>query len=165
MRRFFRSAAPPSIRPLGPKLGKLCARIHAQSFPHPWNAEEFESLLAGRDVIAHAAHLPAGLWAWNAGPAGIVLSRRAADQAEILTIAVTPKARGRGVGTALLAAHLPALAASGAKSLFLEVEATNKAATRLYHSFGFRQVGERKAYYRAADGGRATALVLRRDLT
>jgi [ribosomal protein S18]-alanine N-acetyltransferase len=163
MRLFFRSAAAPSIRPLGPRLGKTCARIHAESFPHPWSVEEFESLLAGRDVIAQAAYPPAR--PWRRGPVGFVLSRRAADQAEILTIAVTPKARGRGIGGALLAAHLPALAMSGAKALFLEVEATNKAAIRLYQSFGFQQVGERKAYYRAADGGRATALVLRRDLT
>jgi ribosomal-protein-alanine N-acetyltransferase len=165
MRPFFRSPAPPSIRPLGPKLGKACARIHAQGFPHPWSTEEFESMLAGRDVIAHAAHLPSRLRRWTAGPVGFVVSRLAADQAEILTIAVMPKARGRGVGAALLASHLPSVAANGAKVLFLEVEATNKTAIRLYQSFGFRQVGERKAYYRVADVGRATALVLRRDLT
>jgi [ribosomal protein S18]-alanine N-acetyltransferase len=165
MRQFFRSSATPSIRPLGPKLSKACAHIHAQSFPHPWSAEEFESLLASRDVIAQAAYLPARIWRWGAGPVGFVLSRRAADQAEILTIAVTSKARGRGVGAALLAAHLPSVAAIGAKALFLEVEATNKPALRLYQSFGFSQVGERQAYYRAADGGRSTALVLRRDLT
>ena len=161
---FGKTATTPAIRRLGPRFGKLCARIHAQSFPHPWSAEEFESLLAGRDVIAHAVSLPSSFWRLNNEPSGFVLSRQAADQAEILTIAVTPKARGKGLGAALLAAHLPTLAALRVKSLFLEVEAGNKAAIRLYESFGFRQVGERKAYYRAADGGRATALVLRRDL-
>jgi ribosomal-protein-alanine N-acetyltransferase len=164
MRPWFGNAATPAIRRLGPRFGKLCARIHAQSFPHPWSAEEFESLLAGRDVIAHAVGLPSSFWRQNQEPSGFILSRQAADQAEILTIAVTPKARGKGLGAALLAAHLPALAALRVKSLFLEVEAGNKAAIRLYEGFGFRQVGERKAYYRAADGGRATALVLRRDL-
>jgi ribosomal-protein-alanine N-acetyltransferase len=161
---FAKTATTPAIRRLGPRFGKLCARIHAQSFPHPWGAEEFESLLAGRDVIAHAVSLPSSLWRPNNEPSGFVLSRQATDQAEILTIAVTPKARGKGLGAALLAAHLPTLAALRVKSLFLEVEAGNKAAIGLYESFGFRQVGERKAYYRAADGGRATALVLRRDL-
>ncbi|MEW6437239.1 MAG: GNAT family N-acetyltransferase [Pseudomonadota bacterium] len=164
MLNWFSKSATPSVRRLGPQGGKACARIHAEGFPHPWSAEEFESLLAGRDVIAHAATLPARLWRWGAGPAGFVLSRQAADQAEILTIAVTAKARRRGIGAALLANHLPTLAAAGVRSLFLEVEAGNKAAIRLYESFGFRRVGERKAYYRAADGSRATALVLRRDL-
>ncbi len=158
----------PSIHRLGPQLGKACARIHAQSFPHPWSAEEFESLLAGRDVIAHWASLGTslafGFWRPGGAPVGFVLSRRAADQAEILTIAVAPKTRKKGIGAALLATHLPTLAAAGVKSLFLEVEAGNKAAIRLYQNFGFRQVGERKAYYRTADGSRATALVLRRDL-
>jgi [ribosomal protein S18]-alanine N-acetyltransferase len=148
--------AAPSIHRLGPQLGKVCARIHAQSFPHPWSAEEFEALLAGRDVIAH--------WASLGGPAGFILSRRAADQAEILTLAVAPKARQKGVGAALLVTHLPTLAAAGVKSLFLEVEAGNTAAIKLYRNFGFRQVGERKAYYRTAGGNAATALVLRRDL-
>jgi ribosomal-protein-alanine N-acetyltransferase len=168
MRPWFGNAATPAVRRLGPRFGKLCARIHAQSFPHPWSAEEFESLLASRDVIAHAASLPSSLpsslWRPSREPSGFVLSRQAADQAEILTIAVTPKARGKGLGAALLAAHLPTLAALRVKSLFLEVEAGNKAAIGLYESFGFRQVGERKAYYRAADGGRATALVLRMDI-
>ncbi|WP_297297215.1 ribosomal protein S18-alanine N-acetyltransferase [uncultured Methylovirgula sp.] len=158
------TSATPSIRRLGPQGGKACASIHAQSFPHPWSTEEFESLLAARDVIAHAAMRPASLRHWAAGPAGFVLSRQAADEAEILTLAVAPGARRRGIGAALLANHLPALAAAGVRCLFLEVEADNKAAIKLYQSFGFRQVGERKAYYRAADGGRATALVLRRDL-
>ncbi|MEJ0050478.1 MAG: GNAT family N-acetyltransferase [Methylovirgula sp.] len=164
MRPWFGHAATPAVRRLGPRFGKLCAHIHAQSFPHPWSAEEFESLLAGRDVIAHAVSFPSSFWRPNREPSGFVLSRQAADQAEILTIAVTPKARGKGLGAALLAVHLPTLAALRVKSLFLEVEAGNKAAIRLYESFGFRQVGERKAYYRAADGSRATALVLRRDL-
>ncbi len=165
MRPWFGNAATPAIRRLGPRFGRLCARIHAQSFPHPWSAEEFESLLASRDVIAHAVSLPLSLWRPRNEPSGFVLSRQAGDEAEILTVAVTPKARGKGLGAALLAAHLPTLAALRVKSLFLEVEAGNKAAVRLYESFGFRQVGERKAYYRTADGGRATALVLRRDIS
>jgi [ribosomal protein S18]-alanine N-acetyltransferase len=163
MPRWLRKSAAPVIHSLGPSLGKLCARLHAQSFPHPWSAEDFEALLAGRDVIAHWAGRPR-LWRPARIPIGFVLSRRAADQAEILTIAVTPKLRNQGVGAALLARHLPTLAAAGVKSLFLEVEASNTAAIRLYQSFDFRQVGERKAYYRTADGGRATALVFRRDL-
>jgi [ribosomal protein S18]-alanine N-acetyltransferase len=81
----------------------------------------------------------------------------------MLTIAVTPASRRKGVGAALLASHLATLAAEGAKSLHLEVEADNQAALALYRRFDFRQVGERKAYYRKADGMRAAALVLRRD--
>jgi ribosomal-protein-alanine N-acetyltransferase len=161
---WFGRPAPPSIRRLGPRYGRECAKIHAASFAHPWSADEFESLLAGRDVVAHAATLSGGFLRGGTGLAAFILSRRAADTAEILTIAVAPAARRKGVGAALLTAHLPTLAAEGAKSLFLEVEAENHAAIGLYDQFGFRQVGERKAYYRKADGKKAAALVLRRDL-
>jgi hypothetical protein len=46
---------PSSIRRVGPEFGAGCAKIHAQSFAHPWAASEFESLLAGRDVVGQAA--------------------------------------------------------------------------------------------------------------
>ncbi len=154
---WFARPGPPSIRRIGPEFGKDCAKIHALSFAHAWGAAEFESLLAGRDVISHAAMAGKAL-------SGFVLSRCAADTAEILTIAVAPGARGKGVGSALLTSHLPTLAAGGAKALFLEVEADNQAALALYQRFDFSQVGERKAYYRKADGNRALALVLRRTL-
>ena len=52
----------------------------------------------------------------------------------------------------------------GAENIFLEVDETNIAACRLYDKLGFAKVGERKAYYAAADGSRSTALVMRRDL-
>jgi ribosomal-protein-alanine N-acetyltransferase len=154
---------PSSIRRIGPDFGRACAMIHAQSFPHPWAAAEFESLLAARDVVAQAS-IAASFWRKNArAVTGFIMSRRAADTAEMLTIAVAPAARGKGTGAALLTNHLAMLAAQGAKSLFLEVEADNRAALALYRRFDFRQVGERKAYYRKADGERAAALVLRRD--
>lgn len=153
-----------SIRRIGPEYSRECAKLHALSFAHPWGTSEFENLLAGRDVIGQAAIVPS-LWRKNGkGLAGFILSRRALDTAEILTIAVAPKARGNGIGGALLANHLATLAAEGAKTLFLEVETENRAALALYQRFGFRQVGERKAYYRKADGNHAAALILRRDL-
>jgi [ribosomal protein S18]-alanine N-acetyltransferase len=152
---------PPSIRRIGPRHGTACAKIHAQSFAHPWAPAEFESLLAGRDVIGEAAI--ATSFFGNRRVAGFILSRRGADMAEMLTIAVAPALRRKGVGAALLTRHLATLAAEGAKSLSLEVESNNRAALALYRRFGFHEVGEREAYYRKAEGMRASALVLRRD--
>ncbi len=151
---------PIDIRRIGPQSAQDCATIHAQAFPHPWSGTEFEALLAGRDVLADAAMMKS----WGRPTfAGFVLSRMVAGEAEILTIAVAAKFRRRGIGSALLSAHLPSLAAKGTKALFLEVEAGNHAALALYKSFGFRQVGERKAYYRKPGAPNAAALVLRLD--
>jgi len=95
---------------------------------------------------------------------GFVLSRLAADEAEILTIAVAPALRRRGIANLLLATHLGRVAGAGAKHMFLEVEGENHAALALYAGFGFRRVGERKAYYQRPGAGAANALIMRREL-
>ena len=62
---------------------------------------------------------------------GFVLSRLAADEAEILTIAVDGAHQGRGVGRALLSENLRQAANAGAKVMFLEVAKDNAAALAL----------------------------------
>jgi ribosomal-protein-alanine N-acetyltransferase len=91
---------------------------------------------------------------------GFVLARTAADEAEVLTLAVLPAARRQGIGGALLAEALAGARLRGACAMFLEVSARNAAALALYAGAGFAEVGRRRRYY--ADG--ADALVLRRDL-
>ncbi len=94
-------------------------------------------------------------------PAGLVLFRVAADEAEILTLGVIPEARRAGVGRALLEAALENARARGAAALFLEVAADNAVAIALYQQAGFGTVGGRKGYYSRA-GGTVDALVLAR---
>lgn len=156
---WFRKAAQPVLRPLRNDRAGQCAALHATAFAHPWSAREFETLLSAANVSGEAAVDPA-----SGALRGFVLTRIAADEAEILTIAVDGALRRRGVGRALLAAHMARLPSLGAKTLFLEVERENAAALALYAKFGFREVGQRKGYYRKSDGTAATALVLRRDL-
>ncbi len=146
------------IGPLRPAALAQCVEIHAQSFRRGWDGGEFRALLNDPSVRSAAA-LEVG-----AGELlGFVLSRRALEDAEILSIAVAKKARGAGVATRLLGHHIERLTELGVKSLFLEVEAGNTAALALYRRAGFRQVGERKGYYQTGSGPAATALILRRD--
>jgi len=93
------------------------------------------------------------------GPAGFVLWRAAAGEAEILTIAVLPPWRRAGLGGRLLDAALEASARDGAEAMFLEAASDNVAALALYEKRGFSRVGLRKAYY-----GDKDAVVMRRDL-
>ena len=111
------------------------------------------------DTLAAAALDPA-----SGELLGFVLSRVAADEAEILTIAVEPALRGRGVGRALLSVSLRQAANAGAKSMFLEVDENNAPALSLYARFDFVKVGERAGYYRRKGGLRATAVVMRKPL-
>src|SRR5579871_6030358 len=147
------------VRPLRADRAADCAVLHQEGFAHPWSAQEFEALLRDRSVIAAAA-LDAGDGAMR----GFVLARQAADEAEILTIAVARAAQGHGLGRALMAYALRQAANAGARTLFLEVDADNAPAIALYRRHGFATVGERPGYYRRKDGGRATALVMSRPI-
>lgn len=134
------------------------AALHGASFRRGWSEQEVEQLLVDRQVIAHRATIGTKL-------VGFIISRQAADEAEILSIAVAGRQRGRGIARDLLALHLRRLAGLGTRAVFLEVDENNTAAIRLYDRAGFREVGRRPNYYPAAAAGPpATALVLRRDL-
>jgi ribosomal-protein-alanine N-acetyltransferase len=92
---------------------------------------------------------------------GYVLAMALGVEGEIADIAVAPRARGRGIGGALLDEATVRLADTGVRALFLEVRESNSAARGLYDSRGFAPVGRRRGYYRHPP---EDALVLRRDL-
>jgi [ribosomal protein S18]-alanine N-acetyltransferase len=153
-------SSPPVIRPLRVDKAEDCARLHGANFAHPWPAEEMAALISNASTLAAAALDPA-----SGRLRGFVLARLTADEAEILTIAVEPSARGKGVGRALLAENLRQAARAGARTMFLEVDLDNAPALALYERFGFSKVGERIGYYRRKDGQRATALVMLKALS
>jgi [ribosomal protein S18]-alanine N-acetyltransferase len=144
------------VLPAGTGDAERLAVLHGASFRRGWSAEEFEGLLIQRNVVADRAMSGARL-------AGFVISRIAADQAEILSIAVAAPHRGRGLARKLLDVHLRRLAAYGISAVFLEVDESNVPARRLYAGLQFAEVGRRESYYEGA-GGTGTALVLRRNL-
>ena len=136
------------------------ATLHHQGgFARGWEPAECAALIADAAVVADGVFSGDGHH-----PEGFVISRKAADEAEILSIVVAPTRRNGGFGRALLAAHLARLAEAGAIHVFLEVEDGNLPAERLYRHFGFREVGRRKGYYPKPDGTRATAIAMRLDL-
>ncbi|HTV33124.1 MAG TPA: GNAT family N-acetyltransferase [Methylocella sp.] len=149
----------PSIRSIGPERSAECAAIHAASFAHPWEEADFDQLFTAAGILADGAITPK-----EENLVGFILSRLAAEEAEILTLAVAPEWRRRDIAASLLGSHLSSLASLKVTRLFLEVDVENTGARALYAKFGFAPVGERQAYYRTANNGRATALVLRRDL-
>jgi ribosomal protein S18 acetylase RimI-like enzyme len=82
-----------------------------------------------------------------------VLARIAGGEAEILTLAVAPHARGKGLGRALLQSAIARAETQGAHAVFLEVGSDNPHALTLYAGLGFGKVGMRKGYYASASGG------------
>jgi ribosomal-protein-alanine N-acetyltransferase len=133
------------------------AAAHAEAFGgKAWREDEFEDLLDGEGIY--------GFLADDEAPLGVILCRIAADEAEVLTVGVTPAARRRGVALALLIAALDVAREAGAGSAFLEVAIDNEGAIALYDILGFRQTGLRKSYYDLGPLGFADALVMRLDL-
>jgi [ribosomal protein S18]-alanine N-acetyltransferase len=155
--RYWFAGGPPVIAEAGPSDAASLAALHAATFRRGWSEAEFERLLVDPNVLAQQAVIRRKL-------VGFIVSRRAAGDAEILTVAVARSDRGRGVAGALLDWHLRNLAGLGTSAVFLEVEDGNPPAQRLYAGRGFQQVGERRAYYPRPDGRASTALILRRDL-
>lgn len=127
------------------------AAVHRASFPprEAWSKDVFVLQLELPNVVA-LLHEEGGL----------IVTRAAADEAEVLTLAVVPEARRGGVATALLHAAAEELAIRGVSALFLEVSVINQPAHALYQRIGFAEVGRRRQYY--AD--KSDALVLRLDL-
>jgi ribosomal-protein-alanine N-acetyltransferase len=154
--RLF-TLAEPALSEAGPRDAAAIAALHAQSFRRGWGEEEFERLLVDSRVQCHQALV-------GRKHVGFILSRRAADEAEILSIAVATAWRGRRLAGSLLGLHLRRLAGLGVRAVFLEVDERNEPARRLYARAGFAEVGRRQGYYTQAGQNGATALVLRRNI-
>ena len=154
---FGGRSSPPVIRPLRGDKAEACARLHAAGFAHPWSAGEIERLIADPSTLSAAALDPG-----NGALRGFALARRAADEAEILTITVDSALRSRGVGRALLLEILRQAGNARVRQMFLEVDEGNASALALYRRLGFVKVGERAGYFRRKDGSRALAVVMRR---
>lgn len=71
----------------------------------------------------------------------------AADQADVIDVAVAPACRRRGIARTLMQTVLADASARGAAAIFLEVRASNVPAISLYTALGFSACGVRKNYY------------------
>lgn len=70
------------------------------------------------------------------------------EDAHIVSIAVDPAWRQRGLAEWLMLELMATAWSQGAALVTLEMRASNSAASALYHKLGFAEVGRRKRYYR-----------------
>jgi len=135
------------------------AELHADSFARNWSVDDIAALMAGNNVFTLAARRESlfGLRKM----VGFVMVRIAADEAEILTIAVSRARRGNGFGRMLMEEALRRLYRERVAACFLEVNRDNAPAVGLYRKLGFKEVGARKGYYDSIAGSDGSALVMR----
>ena len=155
--RWFGSATP-VVEPATLRDIRKLAQIHAASFHRGWGEGEFEQMLREQNTLLHRLREGSTV-------IGFSVSRIAADEAEILSIALEPGHRGRGLSRDLFLTHLGHLAGRGVRTVFLEVEENNHPARKLYERAGFAVAGRRERYYKEAGGVELNALVMRRDLS
>src|SRR5436190_820620 len=146
------------VEPAGARDAALLAQLHGASFHRGWGEGEFEVMLTERNTLVHRLRLGRRI-------VGFAVSRWAADEAELLSIAIDATQRGRGLSRELLLTHLGHLAGRGVRKVFLEVEENNQPARRLYEWAGFEVVGRRERYYQQPGGEQLNALLMRRDLS
>jgi len=134
-----------TLRPMEAADVPAVAGLEAAAFTDPWS----ERTLAEELALSDRRYLVAiGEDGGLAGYGGLML---VGEDAHVLTIAVDPRRRRRGLGTRLLSRLVDEAIAAGARHLTLEVRVSNDAARALYGKFGFEPVGVRRRYYRDED--------------
>ena len=145
------------LRPAGAFDLDLLAALHEGSFnagwDRPWSRSSFAELLALPGAFGLLA-------ARGNQPVGFGLTLAAADEVELLLLAILPPYRRQGLAGLLLQGLLQAAAMAGAKRAVLEVAAPNAAAIACYRQAGFTPCGQRKAYY----AGQIDALIFEKLL-
>jgi ribosomal-protein-alanine N-acetyltransferase len=143
---------------------EMLEAVHAKAFDASWSSADISRLMHILGGFALIAEEPADDGVKDGEAVGFILTRTVAGEAEILTLAVAPWARRHGVGAALVQAAAEEAIRRGARTLYLEVAASNAAALGLYEGSGFERAGLRRAYYTHAGAPAEDALVLRRLL-
>ena len=138
-------------------------RIRRYRPSHIENLMEVERASFGRDaydrkLFAEYSHkcgelflIAEGIFGLHRRICGYSLTCTRGDRAELVSIAVYPALRGRGIASALLASTLRRLRRRKIARLSLMVRLTNTAARAFYEKFGFSAVRTVHGYYE--DGG------------
>jgi [ribosomal protein S18]-alanine N-acetyltransferase len=133
-------------------LAVLCA----EALPPGWPAHELAACCAdaNRAVLkaSDGAHVH-----------GFLILQFAADEAEILAIAVAKGRRRLGCAASLLGDGIRACQNRFISCIYLEVAESNTPARKLYEKFGFLVIGRRENYYQKSSSAPETALIMRRD--
>lgn len=141
------------VLPLGSEDAEEILALESLCFASHWSAGQFRQGM--RSGALHVLGIRRG-----ARLAGYAVYSVAADEMEVLNLAVHPTLRRRGLGRRLMAAMLEDCGRRGVRAGFLDVKVSNAPAIGLYGTFGFTKIGIRRKYY--ADTGE-DALLFRLD--
>ena len=119
---------------------EACTQIYGQCFPKPWTLQDFKTFYASKNICAYVALEEGEL-------VGFIIAQTAGQQADIVTLAIHPSFRRKGIAKTLSIFLMDKLFKSKNETLFLEVAQSNIGAFSLYQSLGFTVCGKRQFYY------------------
>jgi [ribosomal protein S18]-alanine N-acetyltransferase len=149
------SAAALWVGPGAPEELSSIVAIERAAYSHPWSEQSLRAALAGEAGVRSAVLRS------RREPLAYCLSQLAADEVQILNLAVHPGHRRQGIAGLLLRTVLDGARRAGARRAWLEVRASNAAARALYARAGFAERGVRRDYYASP---REDALLLALEL-
>jgi [ribosomal protein S18]-alanine N-acetyltransferase len=131
------------IRPFRPRDFDRVLEIEQASFgPDAWNRDLFlEYFRRCPKLFLVARH--------SRRIGGYIITCTGPKEAELVSIAVDPRNRLRGLGRALLDKTLAKLRSRSVSTWWLMVATSNDAAIRFYESYGFERKRRTKGYYGA----------------
>ncbi len=129
------------IRRSLPKDAAKIAEAESLIFPDPWSEKDITSLISTEGTMCYTVTSDGEVIAY-------LLGRQLTPEGEIYRIATLPSHRRHGVAYRLIDYAVKSERGRGLESLFLEVREKNAAARALYTSYGFKQIGIRKNYYK-----------------
>lgn len=117
------------------------AELERDIFPDPWGEKDIFSYICSEGGMCYTAVADGKVVAY-------ILGRVIAPEGEIYRIATRRGYRRRGIAYRLLDYAAKTERGRGLECLFLEVRESNVPARNLYRAYGFRELGERKNYYK-----------------
>lgn len=127
-------------------------RVEQLAYGHPWTQGNFlDSIKAGYQAQLLTA---------EGQLLGYFVAMKGVDEVHLLNITVAPDHQRQGWARVMLDALAIWSRGQGAQWLWLEVRASNLRAQGIYEAWGYRRVGDRKAYYPLAAGRREDAVVM-----
>ena len=146
-----------TLRQVAEPQADILTKIHEQCFPRYWNRQVFTDFFSVKDTLALLVEE-------ENQPIAMMVYRVTFEQADVLTVAVLPVWRRRGIARKLVEGMIEKCQQLGVKKIFLEVEVGNDSAIKLYENMGFTHISRRKLYYQQLDGSLTDALVMMKKL-
>lgn len=127
-------------RNMTPEDVPCISRLEEETFSMPWSPESFLEMIGKEDVRYYVAEEEGQIL----GGCGVWMI---AGEGNITNVVVAPKARNRGIATAMLRHLMMEGDREGLTAYTLEVRVSNAAAIHVYEKLGFVLAGIRPGFY------------------